>query len=100
MEYINRIEIQGLVGCVRECTCQGMAIQNFSLSTDYIKVKGGSAIRETTWHQIVAWELAKVKKGDCVRVVGRLRTQRYTAVDGTERIFYEVVASEVEVISE
>lgn len=101
MEYINRIELQGQVGCVRSNQVQGMNVQNFSLLTEYMrKLKDGSYICESTWHNVVAWDMKPVEKGDTVKVVGRLRQQRYTAADGIERVFNEVFASELSIIKE
>lgn len=99
MEYINKIELQGLVSCVRTNQVQGMTVQNFSLLTEYMnKLKDDSYVCESTWHQVIAWDKTQVEKGDIVKVVGRLRQQKYTAADGTERVYYEVVASELKVI--
>lgn len=99
MDYINKIELQGWVGCVRTNQVQGMTVQNFSLLTEYMnKLKDDSYVCESTWHQVVAWDKAQVEKGDTVKVVGRLRQQKYTAADGTERVYYEVIASELKII--
>lgn len=99
MDYINKIELQGLVGCVRTNQVQGMTVQNFSLLTEYLnKLKDDSYVCESTWHQVVAWNSQAINKGDKVRVVGRLRQTKYTTSDGTERVYYEVVASELKVI--
>ena len=37
-------------------------------------------------------DLTTIHKGDKVSVTGRLRSQRYTASDGTERTAYDVLA--------
>lgn len=99
MDYINKIELQGRVGSVRTNQVQGMTVQCFSLLTEYMnKLKDNSYVCESTWHQVVAWDKTQVEKGDTVKVVGRLRQQKYTAADGTERVYYEVIASELKVI--
>ena len=57
---------------------------------------------DNTWHRVLAWEnrdtadAFKMKKGDSVHVLGRLRIQRYTGADGVERQAVEIVASKVE----
>lgn len=100
MEYINRIELQGEVGTVRLCKAAGTHVVNFSLATNT------NPLCETTWHNVVAWDgkdvckLSSIVKGAKVHVVGRIRNTRYTAADGTERVFTEVVASEVSLINE
>ena len=102
MEHINRIELQGRVGTIRTNIVGNSKVANFSLATDYLyKTRDGSAISETTWHNIVAWAGKDILEPDCItvgtplHVTGRLRTNRYTSTDGTEKIFYEVVASKV-----
>ena len=53
---------------------------------------------------MLAWEnrdtadAFKMKKGDSVHVLGRLRIQRHTGADGTERQAVEIVANQVECI--
>lgn len=99
MDYINRIELQGVVGATRSNVIGINSFQNFSLMTEYMFEKSDkSIVCEATWHNIVAWNGKAVNKGDYVRVIGRLRQAKYTAADGTERVYYEVVASELKVI--
>ena len=99
MDYINKIELQGFVGATRSNIIGTNSVQNFSLMTEYMFEKSDkSIVCEATWHSVVAWNNKAVNKGDKVRVVGRLRQMKYTAADGTERVYYEVVASELKVI--
>lgn len=106
MEYINRIELQGEIGAIRVQEVNGLYVANFSLATEFVSKMGGNIVCETTWHNVVAWETAIVpdpyllKKGDTVRVVGRLRTTKYTGADGNEKLYYEVFASMVSRITE
>ena len=57
---------------------------------------------DNTWHRVIAWESQetadafKMKKGDSVHVLGRLRIQRYTGADGVERQAVEIVANRME----
>lgn len=105
MESINRIELQGRVGTVRTNLVNGIKVANFSLVTDHLyKTRDGIAISETTWHNIVAWsgkempDLDMIGKGTPLHLVGRLRTNRYTAADGTEKQYYEVLAYRIRII--
>lgn len=99
MDYINKIELQGSVGCVRTNHVQGMTVQNFSLYTEHLnRLKDGSIIREGTWHNVVAWEKTQVGEGDVVKVIGRLRQQIYTSANGAERIYYEAIASKIDIV--
>ena len=102
MEHINRIELQGRVGTIRTNIVGNSKVANFSLATAYLyQTRDGSALSETPWHTIVAWagkdipELDSITVGTPLHVIGRLRTNRYTSTDGTEKIFYEVVAYKV-----
>ena len=107
MEHINRIELQGRVGIVRTNEHNGMRVANFSLATDLLyKTREGSAVSETTWHNIVAWEgkdipdVFSISVGMPLHVTGRLRTSKYTNADGTERTYYEVLANKVTILQE
>ena len=107
MEHINRIELQGRVGNVRTNEYNGTKVSNFSLATDLLyRAKDGTAVSETTWHNVVAWESKEIPNvhdicvGMPLNVTGRLRTSRYSTADGTEKIFYEVLANKIRVIEE
>ena len=106
MEYVNRIELQGEIGAIRVQEVNGLYVANFSLATQFISKAVENVVCETTWHHVVAWETAIVpdpnllKKGDKVRVIGRLRTTKYTSADGQDKNYYEVVASMVSRIKE
>lgn len=106
MEYLNRIELRGVVGSVRRQNVGGENIAMFSVCTPTIEKSEDSAIVETTWHSVVAFEssvgedLSKLDKGSKVHIIGRLRTNPYTDTKGQERIAYEVVAHIVELIDE
>ncbi len=108
MNYMNRIMIQGRIGTIRIAELSSGVQANFSLVTDYIyKAVDGNAVCETTWFNVSAFQqsgkeidLKGLKKGDVVRVVGRMRTVKYTDAAGVDKVFYEVVASDVELIEE
>ena len=91
MEQLNRLEIRGNVGNVNILRVGDTRVAHFSV------------VIETTWHNVTAWEGNKgipsldiICKGFPVYVAGRLRSQKYTANDGTERTSMEVIASTVE----
>ncbi len=105
MEQLNRIEILGIVGCVRVQNVGNTKVANISVATDYgYTTKDGNSVIETTWHYVTAWEgkdtqnLDQLQKGSFVHVIGRLRNRKYTTPDGIERIVYDIVASKVEII--
>ena len=63
----------------------------------------GGIIVDCTWFSVSAFESAKIRcldqlaKGKVVRVLGRVRVQRYTDGNGAERSCWEIIAHEVEV---
>lgn len=105
MEQLNRIELRGIVGSVYIKEFGNAKVANFSVATDHCyKDREGTPVIDTTWFRIVSWESDTIKdldllqKGSAVHVIGRVRMQRYTAADGSERSFFEVIASEVELM--
>lgn len=106
MEHLNRVELQGTVGAVRYNEVFGSGVANFSLATEHNYTNGTDTIVETTWFNVVAWsgknidDLSKVVKGCNVRVVGRFRTNKYTNIQGEEKVHYEVLAQELKVLKD
>ncbi|MBQ8482825.1 MAG: single-stranded DNA-binding protein [Bacteroidales bacterium] len=104
---INRIEICGKVGTVRLNEVQGLKVANFSVATECVFVKNdGFIVSETTWHNVTSWQkedgpsLDDLQKGCRVHLTGRLRTQRYTAADGTERNYNEIITDNLKIVKE
>ena len=105
MESLNRIELRGIIGSVYVKDFVNAKVANISVATNYCyKAKDGCHVIDTFWFRIVAWEgepiknLDQIQKGAAVHVLGRVRMQRYTTTDGSERSFFEVIASEVELL--
>lgn len=103
MEQLNRIEIRGIIGSVYVKDFANAKVANFSVATSIgYKSSDGSPVIETTWHRVVAWEgngihnLHMLQKGMGVHVTGRIRMQRYTAADGSDRTAYEILARTLE----
>ena len=102
--YINRVELQGRVGTVRIQSVEDQLVSTFSLQTEHVfHLRDGAEAVEVAWMNVVAFEGGDVDshgltRGSLVHVIGRLRVNRYTAVDGTERIFTEVVAYSLKVL--
>ena len=104
MDFINRIEIQGVVGAVKTQTYNGVTITNFSVCTNSTSSDGLSFAVETTWFHVTAFgnkcgDLDKLAKGKWVNVKGRVRMQTYTAPDNTERTTFSVLASQIEILN-
>ena len=103
-DSINRVELQGRAGTVRISPAVGSIAANFSLMTEQpVFSEEGRKLVETSWHSILAIEggdvfLEGLSRGSLVHLTGRMRTVRYTAADGTERTFTEVVADSLRVL--
>lgn len=104
MEYLNRIELTGVVG---QCTIEnigGVMHARFSVATNYCyKDAEGSPVVETTWHQVSAWEsktlsLEHLDKGCRVNLSGRLRMIAFTDADGFRHSLYEVMAQTLNIL--
>lgn len=102
MEFLNKIEIRGIVGNVSFAEVGDTKKASFSVCThDTCKAPDGEATVDTTWFNVSAWEtpengIDNLRKGARVFVSGRIRT-RYYEGNGCERILQEVVATEVRV---
>lgn len=107
MEQMNKVELRGVVGSVRVYTYEESRMARIGLATNYaFKDRNGTAVIDTSWHNVIAWEgrtlqdLDRIAKGTKLRVVGRIRYQKYTGVDGEERIGTDIVAANVEIIDD
>ena len=106
MQYINKTEIQGVIGTIRVSTIGMHRTAVFSIMTERMfKTGKGDCVCEATWHNCTATEgrdtdpaIFLAAKGTPVNISGRIRNNRYTAADGTERIFTEIVAEKVKVL--
>ncbi len=107
MEQLNKIELKGNVGSVKIYETASGRMARFSLATNYLyRNRDGDTGVETTWHNIVVWEgrlikpLEQIEKGTYMYILGRLRNNRFTGADGTEKQGYEVVVSKLEILDE
>lgn len=105
MEQLNRIELRGTVGSVRLQTYDDNVVARMSVATNVAyRDKDGSAVIETTWHNVSAWEgkeirnLEKIEKGTKVYVQGRLRNTRFVGQDGIEHYSTDIQAYRIVII--
>ena len=105
MEFLNRIELKGIVGNCRLQSYDDSTMARISLATNETHTsKDGYTVIETTWHNIIAWKgdktrcLDAIRKGSALHVKGRLRRNTFTRQDGTETQILEVIADSVELI--
>lgn len=107
MEQLNKVELRGVVGSVRIQSYDENKMARISLATNLAyKDRDGTAVIDTSWHHIVAWEgrniqhLEKIGKGTRLLVQGRIRYQNYTGVDGVDRVATDILASKLTVLSD
>ncbi|WP_337865604.1 single-stranded DNA-binding protein [Ignavibacterium sp.] len=101
---LNKIMLIGNLGKdseTRFTTAENFSVTNFTLATTYsFKNKTGEWTNETTWHNIVAFNLSdylkeNLKKGKKVYVEGRLVKRDYTDKDNVKRYVTEVRAERI-----
>ncbi|HEU5348320.1 MAG TPA: single-stranded DNA-binding protein [Ktedonobacterales bacterium] len=105
---LNKIMLIGNLGRDPELsyTPSGKAITKFSLAVSRRRRdESGEQREETTWFNVVAWErLAEtcnnyLQKGSKVYIEGRMTSRKYTDKDGIERTVWDVVASDMEMLT-
>ena len=109
MEFLNRIEVKGVVGSIRTSTLDNIQAVRFSLLTEYsYKAKDGMCVVETTWFSIIGFKgkviqqstIDLIKRGSNVYVVGRVRQQRHVDGNGIEQIQNEIMAQSISIINQ
>ena len=103
MEFLNKIELRGIVENVSLNKVGGLEIARFSLCVEQSYADNDCAVVETTWFACSAWgdkcpKITELKRGCSVHVIGRVRTARYVNVDGEERRIFEVLVQTLELI--
>ena len=88
MEFLNKIELRGIVGLTSLNRVGESQVCRFSLVTEYsYKDRDNNPVVDTTWFNVTAWEgknmpdLRQIAKGVIVQVAGRVRTFRYTMAE-------------------
>ncbi len=103
----NRVTLIGNLGQDPEIKTieSGKKVTHFTLATnENFKNADGQKIKETTWHNIVAWNgLADVaekflKKGYEVAVEGRIVYKTYEDKKGVTKNITEIVLSDLELL--
>ena len=103
MEFLNRIELQGIVGMVKITPVGDTRVARFSVCTETTYKGTEGIVIDCTWFQITAWEgekitcLDQIEKGKVAHLQGRVRMQRYTDCNGIERQIWEVVCQTLEI---
>ena len=107
MQFINKIEIQGIVGNSSIQKVADARLCRFSVVTELAyKGNDGTNIIESTWFSCQVFEepgicnLEAITRGAIVHVTGRLKCNRYVDANGNDRVQYEIVARKLEVMKE
>lgn len=104
MSYsLNKILLIGNLGNDAETkfTTNNQGVTSFSLATTHsYKGKDGNWVNETTWHNVIAWNLPDflkdgLKKGKKFYVEGRLAKRDYTDKEGVKRYVTEVISEKL-----
>ena len=105
MEFLNRVELRGIVGSVNVTEVGGETAVRFSVATDHsYKGRNGELIIETTWHNCTAWsstapECTKLKKMDTIHLKGRIRATNYSSADYGVRAVTDIFVNSLEILS-
>jgi single-strand DNA-binding protein len=97
---LNKVMLIGNLGRDAETrfTTNNLSVTNFTLATsNSYKGKDGNWVNETTWHNIVSFNLSdymkeNLKKGRKFYVEGRISKRDYTDKDGIKRYSSEVIS--------
>ena len=100
---LNKIMLIGNLGKDAETrfTTNNVSVTSFTMATtNSYKGKDGNWVNETTWHNIVSFNLSdyfkeNLKKGKKFYVEGRLTKRDYTDKDGIKRYATDVVADKI-----
>ncbi len=100
---LNKIMLIGNLGNDAETrfTTSNLSVTSFSLATtNSYKGKDGNWVNETTWHNIISFNLSDyfkdaLKKGKKFYVEGRLTKRDYTDKEGIKRYMTEVVSERI-----
>ena len=103
---LNKILLIGNVGQDPQIRTAGEnKVASLTLATtEKRRDKAGNAISETEWHNIVIWgKLADVvekyvSKGSRLYVEGKIKTEKYTDKEGTDRYSTKVYASSLQLL--
>lgn len=100
---LNKVMLIGNLGNDAETrfTTNNLAVTSFSLATSRsYKGKDGNWVNETTWHNVVSYNLPDffkdaLKKGKKFYVEGRISKRDYTDKDGIKRYMTDVISEKL-----
>jgi single-strand DNA-binding protein len=100
---LNKVMLIGNLGrdCETRFTTNNVSVTSFTVATtNSYKGKDGNWVNETTWHNIVSFNLSdymkeNLKKGKKFYVEGRISKREYTDKEGIKRYMSEVVSEKL-----
>ncbi len=104
---LNKVMLIGNLGRdaeTRFSNDNSIAITSFTLATSRSsKGKDGNWVNETTWHNIVGfnlndWVREGLKKGTRAYVEGRIQIREYTKQDNTQGKVFEIIAERIQMV--
>jgi single-strand DNA-binding protein len=104
MDMLNLVLIEGNLTCDPETKhlANGTQVCNFSIASDRSYRQNESTEKEVSYFDVEAWAILllacaeNLKKGRGVRVVGRLKQDRWNDTEGKPRSRIVIVAEHVE----
>lgn len=104
MDFLNKIELRGVVGSVHITKVGDTEVVRFSVMTEYCyRDKDGCAVVDCTWFNCTAWadktpSSVNMEKGDWVNLSGRVRMFRYTTAYGVSNSGWEIMVKDLKII--
>ena len=103
---INKIHLRGNVGNDPKVSIVGESkVVKFAIATNEVfKDRTGALKEETTWHSVVIWQgkdmpsIDFIKKGRLIDVFGKVRMNKYKNSAGEDKVFYDVLASNFQLV--
>lgn len=103
---LNKIMLIGRVGQDPQIRQAGdNKVASFTLATsEKYRDRNGEVKEQTEWHNVVIWgKMAEtvekhVAKGSQLFIGGKIKTEKYTASDGTDRYTVKVYASSMQLL--
>jgi len=100
---LNKVMLIGNLGRDSETRVSpsNVSVTNFSIATENsYKGKDGNWVNETTWHNLVSFNLSDyfkevLKKGAKVYVEGRIQTDNYTDKDGNKKYSTKIITDRI-----
>ena len=100
---LNKIEIIGRIGSIRISELTGSVITaTIAVATvDTFVSADGGVIEDVTWFKVLATQdeqcpnLASLQAGQMIRILGRMKQERFTDSGGADRTGYVVVAYKI-----